>query len=194
MGRPTSERKEKTVKLRVSEEMYSEIEGYGDNISESIRELIRNGMGVKKRGEIPESENVPQKEVNEWKTALLGRCKGEADEFLGRNMLDYVTIISNSDYVKLSEKGGIVPQNTIEGMSEKDYKDLESMCKASYMTVGQFMESVYRLFNDGKIYIDGTVIKTRGECDLRALEDMCHRFNADPQDMIDKLVKSLIRG
>ena len=194
MGRPTSERKEKTVKLRVSEEMYSEIEGYGDNISESIRELIRNGMGVKKHGEIPEGENVPQKEVNEWKAALLWRCKGGAEEFLKKSRWEEVTIISNSDYEKITKNSGIVPQNMIEGMPEKDYKDLESMCKASYMTVGQFMESVYRLFSDGKIYIDGTVIKTRGECDLRALEDMCHRFNADPQDMIDKLVKSLTRG
>lgn len=96
---------------------------------------------------------------------------------------------------------GVHPQKQskpLEGtpleMPEKDYKDLESMCRVSGMTIGQFMGYVYGLFNDGKIYIDGTRVKTRGECDLRELEEMCHRFNADPQDMIDKLVKSLTRG
>lgn len=145
MGRPTDEKKEKTVKLRISGELYEEIERRGDNISETIRSLIRDGMNY-----------VPQKKVE-------------------------------------SEQNS-VPQNTSQGiMSEETYRDLEQMCRASHMTVSDFMEHIRELFNDGRIYVEGFEVKTKGEYDLGYLLDVCHRANVDPQEMINKLANSLVR-
>ena len=66
MGRPTQEKKEKTVKLRISEEMYEEIKG--GNISETIREYIRDGIRGHKNKE--GAENVPQKSISEIPSGL----------------------------------------------------------------------------------------------------------------------------
>lgn len=191
MGRPTTEKKEKTVKLRVSEELYGEIEKCGDNISESIRELIRAGLGIEKHGEIPEGNFVPQKEVNEWEAALKGRCKGDADEFFGRHMWNRITVLTNEEYEKITKSGEIVPQNI---MKESTYRELEDMCIKSGFSTERFFDRVCEMFNDGNIYVDGLNIETKGKFDTSELEDMCHRMNTDPQDMIDKLTKSLMRG
>ena len=61
MGRPTIEKKEKTVKLRISEDMYNEINK--GNISETVREYIRDGIENRKESE--EKGNVPQKDIPE---------------------------------------------------------------------------------------------------------------------------------
>lgn len=184
MGRPTDEKKDRTVKLRISEEMYADIEGCGENISETIREMIRGGL--EKHGKIQSGVNVPQKGENELKAALLLRCTKNAREIFEKCDWEGVTVISNAERES-------VPQNPL-GMDGEHYGDLMRMCEISGMSVGRFMEYVYRLFSDGKIYIDGFVVKTRGSCDVRELEDICHRVNVDPQDMIDRLVKGLLRG
>lgn len=78
-------------------------------------------------------------------------------------------------------------------MSEETRADLEQMCRVSGLTLGRFMEYIRVLFNDGKIYVDGLTVKTRGDYDLRYLVDVCHRLNIDPQEMINKLANSLVR-
>ena len=44
MGRPTIEKKDKTVKLRLSDEMYTELIKRGENVSETIRGMIRDSV------------------------------------------------------------------------------------------------------------------------------------------------------
>ena len=44
MGRPTTEKKDKVVKLRISEEMYEDLAVRGKNLSETIRELLKTGI------------------------------------------------------------------------------------------------------------------------------------------------------
>ena len=44
MGRPTENRKDKTVKLRINTELYDAISSLGDNTSETIRDLIKKGL------------------------------------------------------------------------------------------------------------------------------------------------------
>ena len=46
MGRPTENRKDKTVKLRINTELYDAISSLGDNTSETIRDLIKRGLIV----------------------------------------------------------------------------------------------------------------------------------------------------
>lgn len=62
MARTTSEPKTRTIKLRISEELLTEI-GEG-NVSERVRELIKKGL----EGNVPQNSerhknNVPQKEM-----------------------------------------------------------------------------------------------------------------------------------
>lgn len=78
-------------------------------------------------------------------------------------------------------------------MSEETYKDLEQMCRLSGLTIDRFMDYIRRLFNDGRIYIEGIAVKTRGEYDLSQLTDVCHRLNVDPQEMINRLANNLVR-
>lgn len=98
---------------------------------------------------------------------------------------------------KEGSSGGCTPKKE-EGdvhqiMSEETRADLEQMCRVSGLTLGRFMEYIRVLFNDGKIYVDGLTVKTRGDYDLRYLVDVCHRLNIDPQEMINKLANSLVR-
>lgn len=92
---------------------------------------------------------------------------------------------------------GCTPKQRDEGvpqiMSEETYRDLEQMCKLSGLTFDKFMDYIRRLFNDGKIYIEGIAVKTKGDYDLEYLVDICHRVNVDPQEMINKLANSLVR-
>lgn len=90
-----------------------------------------------------------------------------------------------------SEENSVI-QNEI--ISESTLKDLEQMCRLSGFTTVRFFDRIDEMFNDGSIYVDGIQLKTRGKYDTRELENVCHRMNADPQDMISKLVKSLMRG
>lgn len=170
MGRPTSERKGKTVIVRISDELHERLKRESENENVSLSEYAR---------EILDSS---------------GKCNTKNSEL--ENLKEENNVLQNEIERLKREKGSNVIQNSEcdLGMDERHLKDLKQMCERVGVSLGEFMERVYELFGDGKIYIDGTVIKTRGECDLRELEEMCHRFNADPQEMIDKLVKSLTRG
>ena len=134
MGRPTDEKKDKTIKLRLSEELYERLEKESEgNMSEYVRGI------------------------------LSGKNKGKDER----------------------PKGVEIPEGT--------YRNLEEMCMASGLTMGRFMEYVKNLFHEGKIYIDGLTVKTKGEYDLAYLIESCHRVNVDPQEMINKLAASLNR-
>lgn len=79
MGRPTTERKDRVVKLRISEELYRKIEK--GNVSENVRELIKRGLegyvpqkeGVKKHGEIQKKEDEGSK-VPQYREDLMDRA------------------------------------------------------------------------------------------------------------------------
>lgn len=81
-----------------------------------------------------------------------------------------------------------------EALNQKEFKELEHMCILSGFTVKRFLEYIMEMFQDGRIYVDGLTLKTKGECDLRDLIEECHRRNYDPQDAIDRLVKGIQRG
>lgn len=78
-------------------------------------------------------------------------------------------------------------------MSEETKAEIEQMCRVSGLTLTRFMEYIKELFEEGKIYIEGLTVKTKGDYDLRYLLDVCHRLNVDPQEMINKLANSLVR-
>lgn len=126
------------------------------------------------------------------------RFNVEDREYIERVMEEEEVTWSGAIHKLIEDRG--TPHKEDKGNSLKDnmedteYKDLENMCQVSRLSIKEFMGRVVELFNLGNIYIDGTEVKTKGEYDTRELEDMCHRINADPQDMIDRLTRSLLKG
>ena len=92
---------------------------------------------------------------------------------------------------------GCTPEEEKRGvpqlMNENTQRDIEKMCELSEISTGLFFDEVCRLFNEGKIEVEKHGLRSRGEYDLGYLEDVCHRLNVDPQEMINKLANSLVR-
>lgn len=92
---------------------------------------------------------------------------------------------------RIKELEGSKP--TSDYVSDETRKDIERMCHLSGASTVYFNDEVCRLFNEGKIEFDCMKLKSKGEYDLSYLLDVCHRINADPQEMINKLANSLVR-
>lgn len=192
MGRPTTERKDRTVKLRLSEEMYKSLGG--GNVSEKIRELIRGG--VIKHGEIQKGEYVPQKVIRKLYASIHGVCEGNAKDYLEsieRSDWSKVRIIPETAYKKLLNEGGNVPQNS-DLMDKAVEKDLVDMCKLSGISTHDFFRGVSELWNDGEIGIDGERVKSLGHYNIERLVELCHIMNINPQEAIDKITRSMEKG
>ena len=109
----------------------------------------------------------------------------------GQSVSEYIREILQDSITKKSARKNSVIQNK---MDEGRYNDLERMCELSGLTVDKFMGYIVDYFNNGQIYIEGIAVRTRGRYDTRGLEEACHRVNVDPQEMIDRLSRSLMRG
>lgn len=165
MARTTNDKKGNTVILRINAELHERLKAESEREEKSISEYIRG---------ILSSEIKCNTELRDIETLKAENCvlQNKLKEIEGR--------VSKSEGV---------PQI----MSEDTYRDLEEMCKLSGLTFDKFMDYIRRLFNDGKIYIEGIAVKTKGDYDLEYLVDICHRVNVDPQEMINKLANSLVR-
>lgn len=171
MGRPTTEKKEKTVKLRISEELYNEVVGRGENVSETIRGMIRDSLVPQNPSKVKPRENsVPQKGIED---ALVVRCKDEETEKIFKEArYEEVTIVKN-DYV---------PQNPL---SEKLVGQIEHMCSFFKIDAETFLKEVCKGLESGKIgYENG--LKTYGTLDTERFEDACHDKGVDPEKMLEK--------
>ena len=102
-----------------------------------------------------------------------------------------------SDYVReCLEENNESRNNVIQakGINESTLREIQDMCYASGIPTEKFFDRICELFKDGMICIEGVQIHTKGKYSTSMLEDVCHRANVDPQEMIDKLTKSLMRG
>lgn len=141
-------------------------------ISDELKGQLEEGA---KKEEVSVSEYI--RGILESKKGSGGKCNTKKSEPAENNV------------IQKEQKGALQ-----EDLDEKRYKDLERMCQLSGLSIGKFMEYIIGYFNSGRIYIDGIVVKTKGKYDTLELEEVCHRVNADPQEMIDRLTKSLMRG
>ena len=55
MARPTDERKDRTIKLRISEELYESLAKGGPNMSETIRKILK-GENTTAANPVPQNE------------------------------------------------------------------------------------------------------------------------------------------
>lgn len=170
MARTTNEKKGKTVIVRISDELHERLMRESSDEGVSMSEYARGILSGERKCNT-ESEEL--------------RALKEENSVLQKE-------IEHLREPKINEPENNVIQNKV--MSDATYRDLEDMCMKSGLSVSKFFDRICELFNEGDIYMDGLVVKARGKYDVRELEDVCHRTNADPQDMINKLVKSLLRG
>lgn len=193
MGRPTEEKKDRTIKLRISDELYERLERESEgNMSGYVRGILsgENSAEIKRlKAEIAElrkEKSAPQRD--RWpdiRNVLKTRCIEGADTAFDKELWGLVKIVPEN--WRPSQGDNQLP------ISEETYKDLENMCRLSGLTFANFMNYIRRLFNDGYIYIEGVSVKTKGEYNLSYLLEACHRANVDPQEMINKLANSLVR-
>ena len=203
MARPTEERKDKTVKLRISEELYREIEERGSNVSETIRNLIRRGLegnvpqnkSIEKSEKILLKDYVPQKEVEKILREISARCDGEESlrEFKAKKF-ESLVVVREEEWRKKEQEDN-APQNIEEIvqwiMDKAVYKDINEMCRSCQISTHDFYRGVCDLWNSGKLFIEDGKVKSKGEWDLDMFVERCHYINEYPQDVIDKVTKGL---
>ena len=165
MARPTDDRKDKTVKVRINTGLYDEISGYGDNISETIRDLLQRGL----------DSFVPQK-----------------DSFVPRNN-SFVPQSNDSFVPQKEEKGTPLEDKKPFKISSRTRDEIISMCELCGITTVEFFDEVCRLFNEGKLEVEGKTVKSNGEYDLRELEEVCHLNNVTVENALEKTIRSMMR-
>lgn len=179
MGRPTAEKKDKTVKLRLSDEMYTEIMKRGENVSETIRECIRDSFAPQK--ENPSTDNVPQKSLEEMSFVLMERCKDEEVEKLFREArYEEVTIIRNEDIVPQKE----TPKSHADKLIEEDAVVFK-------LSAEELKLKLIEAVDNGKLMYENGEFLGVGAVDTSRFIERCAELGMNPQDTINKITQRL---
>lgn len=129
MSRPTEIPKTKVIKVRISEELEGLIKSRGDNLSETIRELIKAGLA-------PQKDNVPPKDTitrNLKDIESMVVCAGgDLDSFL--DDLDFKLTMEI-----ICLKDGLIDADRYEGDKEveKELADLRMACEEKGVSLAE---------------------------------------------------------
>lgn len=132
--------------------MYEELSSRGENLSETIREILKGENGF-----------VVQE--NQKKDVF---CKTEPQK----------TDISEGS-------------PAFEGIPDEIMKDIKSMIHLWGMSEGKFFSELDEALNDGRVDVDGGKVVGHESLDLTKFYEKCRDMNAKPQDVIDKIVRSM---
>ena len=123
MSRPTDRPKTKVIKVRISEELEGLIKSRGDNLSETIRELIKAGLA-------PQKDNVSQtlKDIE----SMVVCAGGDLDSFL--DDLDFKLTMEI-----ICLKDGLIDADRYEGDKEveKELADLRMACEEKGVSLAE---------------------------------------------------------
>ena len=129
MSRPTEIPKTKVIKVRISEDLEGLIKSRGDNLSETIRELIKAGLA-------PQKDNVPPKDTitrNLKDIESMVVCAGgDLDSFL--DDLDFKLTMEI-----ICLKDGLIDVDRYEGDKEveKELADLRMACEEKGVSLAE---------------------------------------------------------
>lgn len=138
MARPTEEKKEKTIKLRISEELYGEIASKGRNLSETIREILRNSFVPQNSEEkIQKSGLAPSKEVKEIESMAV---------FFGFTLDEMLKMIYNG----LNDGYLTVEDGKIVGLPEVDLENLKEACHERGIGMQEAIDKTVKNLRNGK--------------------------------------------
>lgn len=145
MARPIEDRKDRTVKLRINAELYDEIAGLGNNISETIRTLIKGGLdsfvpqnNTGKEGFVPQNEEntanfVPQNFISDTARDDIGKmchlCGMSTEHFF-----DEVDRLFNEGKLE-------VDCLSLKSNGEYDLRDLENACHLANRDVQEAIDN-----------------------------------------------------
>lgn len=150
MARPTNEKKGRLVQLRISEELYEKLAKQGENLSETIREILKSDFVVQENRE---------KDVF---------CKTEPQK---------------PDIYDCLPAFGDIPDEIV--------KDIKSMIHLWGMSESKFFSELDEALNDGRVDVEGGKVVGHDGLDLTRFYEKCRDMNAKPQDVIDKIVRSM---
>lgn len=138
MARPTEEKKEKTIKLRISEELYGEIASKGRNLSETIREILRNSFVPQNSDEKnPKSGLTPSKEVKEIESMAI---------FFGFTLDEMLKMIYNG----LNDGYLTVEDGKIVGLPEVNLENLKEACHERGIGMQEAIDKTVKSLRSGK--------------------------------------------
>lgn len=138
MARPTEEKKEKTIKLRISEELYGEIASKGRNLSETIREILRNSFVPQNSDEKnPKSGLTPSREVQEIESMA---------NFFGFSLDEMLKKI----YDGLNEGTLTIENGKIVGVPEVDLDNLKEACHERGIGMQEAIDKTVKNLRSGK--------------------------------------------
>lgn len=138
MARPTEEKKEKTIKLRISEELYGEIASKGRNLSETIREILRNSFVPQNSdGKNQKSGLTPSKEVKEIESMAV---------FFGFTLDEMLKMI----YEGLNDGYLTVEDGKIVGLPEVDLDNLKEACHERGIGMQEAIDKTVKNLRSGK--------------------------------------------
>lgn len=152
MSRPTNERKDKTVKFRISEDMYKELESRGDNLSETIREILKENVPQKKQDI---ESNVPQNKKNdtyEDNPLVSDETRRDIESmciFFGMSTEEYfkrVCELMNDGYIR-GDNGEIKTYDS-DGIEMERFKDA---CHTANRDVQEMIDKCAQLIEKGRI-------------------------------------------
>lgn len=138
MARPTEEKKERTVKLRISEELYGEIASKGRNLSETIREILRNSFVPQNSDEKNQKSGLtPSKEVKEIESMAV---------FFGFTLDEMLKMIYNG----LNDGYLTVEDGKIVGLPEVDLDNLKEACHERGIEMQEAIDKTVKNLRSGK--------------------------------------------
>lgn len=138
MARPTEEKKEKTIKLRISEELYGEIASKGRNLSETIREILRNSFVPQNSGEKNQKSGLtPSKEVKEIESMAV---------FFGFTLDEMLKMIYNG----LNDGYLTVEDGKIVGLPEVNLDNLKEACHERGIGMQEAIDKTVKNLRSGK--------------------------------------------
>lgn len=138
MARPTEEKKERTVKLRISEELYGEIASKGRNLSETIREILRNSFVPQNSNEKNQKSGLtPSKEVKEIESMAV---------FFGFTLDEMLKMIYNG----LNDGYLTVEDGKIVGLPEVDLDNLKEACHERGIGMQEAIDKTVKNLRSGK--------------------------------------------
>lgn len=138
MARPTEEKKEKTIKLRISEELYGEIASKGRNLSETIREILRNSFVPQNSDEKNLKTGLtPSKEVKEIESMAV---------FFGFTLDEMLKMIYNG----LNDGYLTVEDGKIVGLPEVGLDSLKEACHERGIGIQEAIDKTVKNLRSGK--------------------------------------------
>ena len=138
MARPTEEKKERTVKLRISEELYGEIASKGRNLSETIREILRNSFVPQNNSEKNQKSGLtPNKDLEEIDSMakFFGMDGGELLKGVCDGLMDGNLTVENGKVV---------------GVPEINLEKLEEACHERGIGMQEAIDKTVKSLRSGK--------------------------------------------